>query len=248
VKLEFNIMLKTIRKADAGGLCVSLTQGEETHADQVLIATGRRPATAGLGLDRAGVEVDRLGAIKVDAFSKSSADSVYAVGDVTNRLALTPVAIREGHAFADTLFGNRATSVSHANVPTCVFTTPEVGTVGLTEAEARADYEIVDIYSASFVPLKGALSGRREKTIMKIVVDGVSDRVLGVHILGEGAGEMAQLLGIAVRLGAKKADFDETMAVHPTSAEELVTMRTRTARYEREAIGPEGPGAAVMSE
>jgi glutathione reductase (NADPH) len=247
VQLEFNIMLKAIRRNPAGRLCVSLTQGEEIEADQVLIATGRRPATSGLGLDKAGVELDRLGAIKVDAFSKSNVDSIYAVGDVTNRLALTPVAIREGHAFADTIFGGKQCAVSHANVPTCVFTTPEVGTVGLTEAEARADYEIVDIYSASFLPLKAALSGRREKTVMKIVVDGVSDRVLGVHILGEGAGEMAQLLGIAVRLGAKKSDFDETMAVHPTSAEELVTMRTRTARYEREAIGPEGPGAAVMS-
>ncbi|SFK46316.1 glutathione-disulfide reductase [Methylocapsa palsarum] len=247
VKLEFNIMLKSIRQNPAGGLCVSLTQGEEMQADQVLVATGRRPATGGLGLDKAGVELDRLGAIKVDAFSKSSADSVYAVGDVTNRLALTPVAIREGHAFADTVFGARPTAVSHVNVPTSVFTTPEVGTVGLTEAAARADYDIVDIYMASFLPLKAALSGRTDKTIMKIVVDGASDRVLGVHILGESAGEMAQLLGIAVRLGAKKADFDETVAVHPTSAEELVTMRTRTARHQRKAIGPEGPGAAVMA-
>jgi len=187
----------------------------------------------GLGLEKAGVALDSTGGVRVDAYSKSNVDSIYAVGDVTNRVALTPVAIREGHAFADTVFGGKPTTVDHKDIPTAVFTTPELGTVGLGEAEAREAYDIVDIYSASFRPLKATLSGRQDKTIMKIVVDGASDRVLGVHILGDDAGEMAQILGIAVKLGATKADFDATMALHPTSAEELVTMRTRTARYER---------------
>jgi glutathione reductase (NADPH) len=245
VEIEFGILPTRIDKR-AKGFSVTLTKGERIDVDQVMIATGRRPNTFGLGLEKAGIELDRLGAVKVDAFSKTNIDSIYAVGDVTNRVALTPVAIREGHAFADTVFGGKPTKVDHANIPTAVFTTPELGTVGLTETEARAAYECVDIYCASFRPLKATLSGRKEKTLMKIVVDGVSDRVLGVHILGHDAGELAQVLGIAVRLGAKKADFDETMAVHPTSAEELVTMRTRTARYFRESIGEEGPGAAIM--
>jgi glutathione reductase (NADPH) len=175
------------------------------------------------------------GAIVVDDRSRTNVASIYAVGDVTDRVNLTPVAIREGHAFADNVFGGKNIDVSHADVPSAVFTTPEVGTVGLTEAEAREAYAIVDIYSASFRPMKATLSGRSEKTIMKIVVDGETDRVLGVHILGHEAGEMAQLLGIAVRMRATKADFDATMAVHPTAAEELVTMRTRTARHMRPA-------------
>jgi glutathione reductase (NADPH) len=219
----------------ADGLAVGLTSGASLTVDRVMIATGRHPHTRGLGLEQAGVELDATGGVVVDAFTKTNVDSIYAVGDVTNRIALTPVAIREGHAFADTVFGKKPTTVDHKDIPTAVFTTPELGTVGLTEAEAREAHDIVDIYSASFRPLKATLSGRQDKTLMKIVVDGASDRVLGVHILGDDAGEMAQILGIAVKLGAKKADFDATMALHPTSAEELVTMRTRTARYEREA-------------
>jgi len=182
--------------------------------------------------------------VVVDSFSKTNKESIYAVGDVTNRVNLTPVAIREGHAFADTVFGDRPVAVVHANIPSAVFTTPELGVVGLSEDEARRIFDVVDIYSANFRPMKATLSGRREQTIMKIVVDGVTDRVLGVHILGHEAGEMAQLLGVAVKMGAKKADFDATMAVHPTASEELVTMRTRTARYERSMLET-GPGAAV---
>jgi glutathione reductase (NADPH) len=245
VDIHFNHLPMRIEKT-ADGLRSYLTEGLHLDVDQVMIATGRRPNTAGLGLEAAGVELDGVGAIKVDAFSQSSAPSIYAVGDVTNRLALTPVAIREGHAFADTVFGGRPTAVAHANVPTAVFTTPEVGTVGLSESDARAAYDSVDIYEASFRPLKATLSGRGEKMRMKIVVDGATDVVLGVHILGEDAGEMAQLLAIAIKLGAKKADFDETVAVHPTSAEELVTMRTRTARHERATAGPEAPDAAAL--
>jgi len=226
------------------GLNVALGNGETIVVDQALIATGRRPQTKNLGLETAGVEISPAGAIVVDAYSKTNVDSIYAVGDVTNRVNLTPVAIREGHAFADTVFGNKPTAVVHANIPSAVFTTPELGVVGLSEDEARRIYDVVDIYSASFRPMKATLSGRREQTIMKIVVDGLTDQVLGVHILGHEAGEMAQLVGIAVRMGAKKADFDATMAVHPTASEELVTMRSRTARHERATLEA-GPGAAV---
>jgi glutathione reductase (NADPH) len=219
----------------AKSLSVTLANTHVLDADQIMIATGRHPQTHGLGLEKAGVALDAKGAVKVDAFSQSNVESIYAVGDVTNRLALTPVAVREGQAFADTVFGKQPTAVDHANVPSAVFTTPEIGTVGLSEAKARADFACVDIYATSFKPLKAAVSGRAEKTFMKIIVDGETDKVLGVHILGHDAGEMAQLLGIAVKMGAKKADFDATMAVHPTSAEELVTLRTRTARYLRDA-------------
>jgi glutathione reductase (NADPH) len=244
VSFKFGMLPSRIEKKGES-FTVELTKGGVLDVDQILVATGRRPHTLGLGLEKAGVELDKAGAVKVDSFSKTNVDSIYAVGDVTNRVALTPVAIREGHAFADTVFGDKPTAVDHKNIPTAVFTTPEMGTVGLTETEARNFHDCVDIYSASFRPLKATLSGRQEKTLMKIVVDGLTDKVLGVHILGDDAGEMAQLLGIAVKMGATKADFDATMAVHPTSAEELVTMRTRTARYERETEGLEGPGAAV---
>ncbi|HUZ91492.1 MAG TPA: glutathione-disulfide reductase [Methylocella sp.] len=247
VKLNFGMLPTRIEKTPAG-YHVSLTKGASLDAGQVMIATGRRPNTAELGLERAGVACDSFGAVKVDAFSKTNIESIYAVGDVTNRVALTPVAIREGHAFADTVFGGKPEAVVHSNIPTAVFSTPELGTVGLTETEARAACDCVDIYEGSFRPLKATLSGRAEKTLMKIVVDGVTDRVLGVHILGEDASEMAQVLGIAVKMGAKKADFDATMALHPTSAEELVTMRTRTARFEREIPGPEGPDSGPLSE
>ena len=217
----------------AAGLRVEFSDGTTLEVDQVLAATGRSPATHGLGLETVGVALDRYGAIAVDRFSTSSVPSIHAVGDVTDRINLTPVAVREGHALADTLFGSRESAVSHDNVASAVFSTPEIGTVGLTEEAARDAYDVIDIYKASFRPIKATLSSRTEKTIMKIVVDGVSDRVLGVHILGHEAGEMIQLVAIAVTMGAKKADFDRTMAVHPTAAEELVTMRNRTARYLR---------------
>ncbi|ACK49104.1 glutathione-disulfide reductase [Methylocella silvestris BL2] len=242
VEMHFSHLPTRIEKID-GGLRVHLTSGLQLDVDQVMMATGRRPHTKGLGLERAGVKLDGVGAVIVDHFSQSNVKSIYAVGDVTNRIQLTPIAIREGHAFADTVFGDKPTAVDHAHVPTAVFTTPELGAVGLTEVEAREVCDCVDIYQASFRPLKATLSGRTEKTMMKIVVDGRSDVVLGVHILGEGAAELAQVLAIAIRLGAKKADFDATIAVHPTSAEELVTMRARTARFERATAGPEAPDA-----
>jgi glutathione reductase (NADPH) len=231
VQLHFNSLPVRIEKHD-DGLHVHFSDGKHCIADQVLSATGRRPHTVGLGLDKAGVDTCTSGAIIVDGYSKTNIDSIYAVGDVTDRIQLTPVAIREGHAFADTVFGGKDVRVDHRDVATAVFTTPELGTVGISEEEARRDYDVVDIYRSTFRPMKATLSGREERTVMKIVVDGKTDRVLGVHILGHDAGEMAQILGIAVKMGATKADFDATMAVHPTAAEELVTMRTRTARYE----------------
>lgn len=224
-----------VRSAD--GLVVTLSDGRSLTVDQALVATGRRPHTRGLGLETAGVEMRPNGAIMVDELSRTSAPSVFAVGDVTDMNNLTPVAIREGHTLADRLFGGKDVRCDHEHIATAVFTTPEVGVVGLTEQQARERYDVVDIYRTSFRPMKATLSGAAEKVLMKIVVDGASDRVLGVHVVGHDAGEMVQLLGIAVRMGATKADFDATMAVHPTAAEELVTMRTRTARFERGAAG-----------
>ncbi|MDH7795174.1 MULTISPECIES: glutathione-disulfide reductase [unclassified Beijerinckia] len=233
IETRFGILPTKIEKQASGSLTVTFSDGSTSDFEQVLIATGRHPHTNGLGLDKAGVLLDRDGAVKVDAYSRTNVPSIYAVGDVTNRINLTPVAVREGHAFADTVFGGKDVKVDHSDVASAVFSTPEIGTVGLTETQARETFDVVDIYRAAFRPLKATLSGRTERMVMKIVVDGKSDRILGVHILGHDAGEMAQLLGIAVKMRATKADFDATMAVHPTAAEELVTMRTRTARYEK---------------
>jgi glutathione reductase (NADPH) len=209
------------------GVRVTMNDGTGFGAGQIMFATGRIPNVTGLGLDRVGVEMTPHMAIKVDAYSQSTVPSIYAVGDVTNRVNLTPVAIREGHAFADTVFGGKDVKVDHSLVPTAVFSQPEIGTIGLTEEQARQGFRAVDIYKTSFRPMKHTLSGRDERMLMKLVVDGESDRVLGCHICGPDAGEMAQLLGVAVRMGAKKSDFDATMAVHPTAAEELVTMREK---------------------
>jgi glutathione reductase (NADPH) len=213
-----------------------LSNGSSVASDKVMFAIGRHPNIANLGLETAGVAVDPTsGGIKVNEFSQTSVPHIYAIGDVTNRINLTPVAIREGHAFADTVFGKRGVRVDHSDIPTAVFTTPEVGTVGLTEEQARAQYAAVDIYKATFRPMKATLSGRNTKILMKLIVDGETDRVLGCHVVGDGAGEIIQVVGIAVKMKATKADFDATMAVHPTAAEELVTMRTPTARYARAA-------------
>ena len=210
----------------ASGLAATLQDGARLDVDAALLATGRAPLTQGLGLEAAGVATKENGAIIVDAYSRSNIPSIYAVGDVTDRLNLTPVAIREGHAFADTVFGGKDVVVDHALTPTAVFTTPEIGTVGLTETEAKAKYGRLNVFEASFRPMRATLSKRAEKVFMKILVDAASDVVVGVHILGPEAGEMAQLLAICLRLRARKADFDATMALHPTLAEELVTMRS----------------------
>jgi glutathione reductase (NADPH) len=228
----------TVNKVDRHGreFTSHLSNGSSVASDQVMFAIGRHPNVGGLGLEKAGVAINPgNGGIAVDHFSKTSVENIYAIGDVTHRINLTPVAIREGHAFADTVFGKRTVRVDHADIPTAVFCQPEVGTVGLTEAQARAQYSHVDIYKASFRPMKATMSGRDTRMLMKLVVDAGSDRVVGCHIVGDGAAEMAQLLGIAVKMKATKADFDATMALHPTAAEELVTMRTPTARHVREA-------------
>ncbi len=209
------------------GVRVTLNDGARFGAGQVMFATGRLPNVVNLGLENAGVELTPHYAIKVDEYSRTTAQNIYAVGDVTNRANLTPVAIREGHAFADHVFGGKDVKPDHRLIPTAVFSQPELGTIGLTETAAREQYKKIDIYKTSFKPMKHTLSGRDERTLMKLVVDGESDKVLGCHICGPDAGEMAQLLGIAVRVGATKADFDATMAVHPTAAEELVTMRDK---------------------
>jgi glutathione reductase (NADPH) len=214
---------------------VQLSSGNHIPADKVMFATGRVPNVTKLGLKEAGVEIAKNGGIAVDEYSRTTAPNVYAVGDVTNRINLTPVAIREGHAFADTVFGGKPTVVDHANVPTAVFSEPEVGAVGLTEAQARAKLAQTDVYKSMFRPLKATLSGRDTTVLLKLIVDGETDRVVGCHIVGEGAAEMVQLAAVVVKMRATKADFDATMALHPTIAEELVTMRTRSATYAREA-------------
>jgi len=213
-----------------------LSNGSSIASDKVMFAIGRHPNVANLGLEKAGVAINPAnGGIAVDHFSKTSVPHIYAIGDVTHRHNLTPVAIREGHAFADTVFGKRPVQVDHADVPTAVFSQPEVGTVGLTEAQARARYSHVDIYKATFRPIKATMSGRDTRVLMKLVVDGLTDRVLGCHIVGDAAAEIIQAVAIAVKMKATKADFDATMALHPTAAEELVTMRTPTARHVRQA-------------
>jgi glutathione reductase (NADPH) len=214
---------------------VHISDGNHVPADRVMFATGRLPNVAKLGLKEAGVEIGKNGGIAVDEYSRTSAPNIYAVGDVTNRINLTPVAIREGHAFADTVFGGRPTIVDHSNVPTAVFSEPEIGAVGLTEGQARAQLVQTDVYKAMFKPMKATLSGRATSVLMKLVVDGSTDRLVGCHVVGEGAAEIAQIAAVAMQMGAKKADFDATMALHPTAAEELVTMRKKTASYAREA-------------
>jgi len=214
---------------------VQVSSGNHIPADKVMFATGRAPNVGKLGLQEAGVEIAKNGGIAVDEYSRTTAPNIYAVGDVTNRINLTPVAIREGHAFADTVFGGKRTIVDHANVPTAVFSEPEVGAVGLTEAQARAQLAQTDVYKSMFRPLKATLSGRDTTVLLKLIVDGETDRVVGCHIVGEGAAEMVQLAAVAIKMRATKADFDATMALHPTIAEELVTMRTRSATYARQA-------------
>lgn len=210
----------------AGSLTAHLDNGNTVSAGQVMLATGRKPAIDNLGLRKAGVTVNDKGAIEVSADSRTSNENIWAVGDVTNRLALTPVAIREGHAFADTVFGNNPWVCDHNTVPSAVFSTPEIGTVGLTEAQAREAYADIDIYRTSFRPMTNVLCDFREEILMKLVVDKASDRVLGVHICGPDAAEMVQVAAIPLKMGATKAQFDSAVALHPSAAEELVTMRT----------------------
>jgi glutathione reductase (NADPH) len=212
-----------------------LSDDSVIEADKVMFALGRWPNVGGLGLEAAGVHFTNKGGIAVDPLSQTSVPHIHAVGDVTNRVNLTPVAIREGHAFADTVFGGKPTPVDHTNVPTAVFSEPEVGAIGLTEAEACARLAKVDVYKTTFRPMKMSLAGRDTRAFFKLVVDGETDRVVGCHIVGPDAGEMIQLVGIAVKMNATKADVDAVMAVHPTAAEELVTLREKAVTFQREA-------------
>jgi glutathione reductase (NADPH) len=214
-----------IETGSAGRHRVSFADGSEAEFDSVLYATGRRPYTGDLGLERAGVETGPLGQILVDEFSRSSVEHIFAVGDVTDRIALTPVALMEGHAFADTQFGERARPVDHANVASAVFSQPPFAGVGLTEEEARGESMSLKIFRSEFTPMKYTLSGRAEKGMMKLLVDAASDRVVGLHVVGPDSPEIVQGFAVAVRAGLTKADFDRTIGIHPTSAEELVTLR-----------------------
>ncbi len=216
-----------IEKLDGETKRVHLSNGTHVDADMVFWAVGRTPSTNGLGLEAAGVEVDKQGAVIVDDYSKSSVDNIYAVGDITNRENLTPVAIREGAAFAQTVFNNNPTVMDYTFIPKAVFSQPPVGTVGYAEHEARKKFNNVDIYKANFRAMKHTLTGSEERVLMKLVVDGDTDRVLGCHIVGAEAAEMIQCLAIAVKAGITKAQFDETVALHPTIAEELVTMHEK---------------------
>jgi glutathione reductase (NADPH) len=217
-------------KPAEGGVWVRATTGEVRVIERVIYATGRVPNTAGIGLEEVGVKLGKKGEVLVDAWSQTSVPSIFAVGDVTDRINLTPVAIREGHAFADTVFGSDPRPADHDLVASAVFTQPELGTVGLTEAEARARGP-VEVYSTAFRPMQSAFAGRPDKVLMKLVVEPASRRVLGCHIVAPNAGEMIQMAAVAVKMGATKEDFDRTCAVHPTMGEELVTMRqpVRTA-------------------
>ena len=224
-------MKATLTKLEKAGDAIraTLSTGETVDTDVVLYAIGRDPNTAGLGLERAGVKLDDAGAVIVDEYSQSCVESIYAIGDVTNRMNLTPVAIRDGHAFADTIYNKRPTPVDHSTVPSAVFGRPPIGTVGLTETDARRSHGAVDIYRTNFRPMRNMLSGNQERTLMKLVVDGKSDELLGVHIAGEDAPEMIQLAAVAVKAGLTKQQWDSTMALHPTAAEELVLMREKVA-------------------
>ena len=234
IKIITRQTVAAVEKVDHG-YDVELSDNGQIMVDLVMFATGRKPNVQGLGLEAAGVKLGETGGIAVDAYSKTSVDNIYAVGDVTNRINLTPVAIREGHAFADTVFGGKPTAVDHSNVPTAVFSEPELGVIGLTEAQARVQLAKLDVYKASFRPMRATLAGRDTRVFMKLLVDGLTDRVVGCHIAGPDAGELIQVIGVAVKMGATKADFDATMAVHPTAAEELVTMREKAASYTRAA-------------
>ncbi|HWY63368.1 MAG TPA: glutathione-disulfide reductase [Rhizomicrobium sp.] len=210
------------------GLHAETNQGAVIECDQILLAIGRMPNTVALHVEKAGVELGMRGEVKVDDYSRTSAENIYAVGDVTDRVQLTPVAIHEAMCFVETVFKNNPTRPDHIHVPSAVFTTPEIGTVGLSEEKALLKGHSIDVYKSSFRPLLHTLGGRDVRTMMKLVVDAGSQKVLGCHIFGDHGAEIIQAVAIAVRMGATKPDFDSTMALHPTAAEELVTMRTKS--------------------
>ena len=224
VDVQTQNVVTSIQK-DGKGFVVTFKNGTRRETSCVMYATGRVPYVQELGLDTVGVQLGAKGEIKVDAYSQTTVDNIFAIGDVTDRSQLTPIAIREGAAFAETVFNDNPLAIDYSNIPTAVFSQPPVGTVGMTEEEARDNKFDVDIYKSVFRPMKHTLSGRDEKTLMKLIVDRNTDKVLGLHIVGPDSGEMIQAFSIAVKMGATKSQFDETVAVHPTAAEELVTMK-----------------------
>ena len=226
ITFRFNTTFEYIKPCDEGGYYVKLSDGEEEKADLVMFAVGRIPNTEGLGLDKAGVDLGEGGEIVVDRFSKTNVDHIYAVGDVTDRVQLTPVAIREGQAFADTVFGGHdPVAVDHSCIPSAVFSHPPIAAVGMTEGEAKNRLGSVKVYLSDFRPMKNVLAGRNERSLIKMVCDGDSGKIVGIHMIAPDAPEMMQAAAIAVKAGLTKADFDATTAIHPTMAEELVLMR-----------------------
>lgn len=225
IDFRFNSTIERIERKDDGTLHISMTGCDDLEADQMLFATGRKPNTQGLGLEQAGVEVGDKGQIKVDADNRSSVPSIFAVGDVTDRVQLTPVAIREGHAFADTFFGKKPHQVDYNCIPSAVFSHPPLAGVGMTEGQARNKLGSVKTFTSDFRPMKNVLAGRNERSLYKLIMDGETDEIVGVHMIGPDAPELLQVAAIAVKAKLKKADFDATIALHPTMAEELVLMR-----------------------
>jgi len=225
IDFRFNSTIERIERKDDGTLHISMTGCDDLEADQMLFATGRKPNTQGLGLEQAGVEVGDKGQIKVDADNRSSVPSIFAVGDVTDRVQLTPVAIREGHAFADTFFGKKPQQVDYNCIPSAVFSHPPLAGVGMTEGQARNKLGSVKTFTSDFRPMKNVLAGRNERSLYKLIMDGETDEIVGVHMIGPDAPELLQVAAIAVKAKLKKADFDATVALHPTMAEELVLMR-----------------------
>jgi glutathione reductase (NADPH) len=226
VDLRFEADVTRIEKID-GGIRATLKDGSTLEADAIMYATGRHPYTRGLGLEQAGIALAADGSVIVDEYSRSSVPNIYAIGDCTNRIMLTPVAIAEGRAFAETVFNNNPMKIDYEGVPSCVFSHPPLGAVGLTETQGRERYGAIDIYRSGFRPLKHTLSGRDERAMMKLVVDSAGGRVLGCHMVGPEAGEIIQGFAVAIKCGATKAQFDATIAIHPTAAEEFVTMREK---------------------
>lgn len=224
VNIQFNSNIAAIKKND-NGLIATLEDGEQLQTGQIMYATGRKPMTENLGLEKVGIELDKDNAIKVNEEYQTNVPSIYAIGDVTNRVNLTPVALAEGMVLAKRFYANEDKDVDYSNIPTCVFSQPNIGTVGLTEEEAREKFGDIEIYKSSFKPMKLSLSKSDEKTLMKIIVDKKTDLVVGVHMLGPDAGEIIQGIGIAIKAGATKKVFDSTIGIHPTAAEEFVTMR-----------------------
>ncbi len=225
IDFKFNATIDRIERGDDGTLRIAMTGCDDIEADQLLFATGRQPNTEGLGLDEAGVEIGEKGQIKVDADNRSNVPSIFAVGDVTDRVQLTPVAIREGQAFADTFFGNQPHQVDYGCIPSAVFSHPPLAGVGMTEGQARNKLGSVKVFTSDFRAMKNVLAGRNERSLYKLVVDGATEQIVGIHMIGPDAPEILQAAAIAVKARLKKSDFDATVALHPTMSEELVLMR-----------------------